>query len=111
MTNQAHSTVVNASIIRHGESQFNHAMETFQEIYPNDDIHSDRAMGIFQLDCHLCDSPLTEEGRLQALRVKEESYLQGIEVVFVSPLQRTLETASIIFGNGNIKIVALPDIT
>ena len=58
------------------------------------------------------DAPLVEEGILQAKELGENSkQLKNIDIVFVSPLTRTLQTAENIFEkNQKVKIVALDKI-
>ena len=55
------------------------------------------------------DAPLVEEGILQAKELGNNSkQLKNIDIVFVSPLTRTLQTAENIFGKNQIvRIVAL----
>ena len=55
------------------------------------------------------DAPLVEEGILQAKELGENSkQLKNIDIVFVSPLTRTLQTAENIFEKNQIvRIVAL----
>ena len=55
------------------------------------------------------DAPLVEEGILQAKELGENSkQLKNIDIVFVSPLTRTLQTAESIFKKNQIvRIVAL----
>ena len=58
------------------------------------------------------DAPLVEEGILQAKELGNNSkQLKNIDIVFVSPLTRTLQTAENIFKkNQKVKIVALDKI-
>jgi broad specificity phosphatase PhoE len=58
------------------------------------------------------DAPLVEEGILQAKELGNNSkQLKNIDIVFVSPLTRTLQTAENIFEkNQKVKIVALDKI-
>ena len=58
------------------------------------------------------DAPLVEEGILQAKELgKNSKQLKNIDIVFVSPLTRTLQTAENIFEkNQKVKIVALDKI-
>ena len=54
------------------------------------------------------DTMLLPEGRQQALSLRDNwDEINNIELVIVSPLKRTLETAIIIFQNKNIPIIAL----
>ena len=58
------------------------------------------------------DAPLVEEGILQAKELgKNSKQLKNIDIVFVSPLTRTLQTPENIFErNKKVKIVALDKI-
>lgn len=54
------------------------------------------------------DTLLLPEGKNQAINLnKSWKEIDNIELVIVSPLKRTLETASLIFQNKNIPIIAL----
>ena len=57
------------------------------------------------------DTPLVDEGICQAekLGLKWEE-INNIDIVFVSPLTRTIETALNVFKNTNVKIVAMEEI-
>lgn len=57
---------------------------------------------------HLDDTNLLEEGFIQAKKTNQEwNEINDIDIVFVSPLTRTIETALNIFRNINVKIYAL----
>ena len=58
------------------------------------------------------DAPLVEEGIIQAKELGSSSkQLKNIDIVFVSPLTRTLQTAEYIFENNQkVRIVALDKI-
>jgi len=58
------------------------------------------------------DAPLVEEGIIQAKELGSSSkQLRNIDIVFVSPLTRTLQTAEYIFENNQkVRIVALDKI-
>lgn len=58
MTCQASFSTISASIIRHGESEFNCAMDKFADCFPLEDAHSDRAKNSFQFNRKLLDAPL-----------------------------------------------------
>uniref|UniRef100_A0A7S0P4D5 Phosphoglycerate mutase-like protein n=1 Tax=Calcidiscus leptoporus TaxID=127549 RepID=A0A7S0P4D5_9EUKA len=48
-----------------------------------------------------CDAPLTHKGRKQARAISEGMSTLPFELVVVSPLSRTIETATEVFGSGN----------
>lgn len=53
------------------------------------------------------DAPLTEMGRLQALKARQEAMTLGVRQVITSPLTRAIQTALLIFdGYASIKVVA-----
>ena len=57
---------------------------------------------------HLEDTNLLEEGFIQAKKTNQEwNEINNIDVVFVSPLTRTIQTALNIFRNIDVKIYAL----
>lgn len=47
----------------------------------------------------ILDIPLNEEGKMQAINIKEKLKNIKFELCFSSPLKRTLETAKLIVGN------------
>jgi len=82
-------------LIRHGKALHN---DKFIEM--NMDVNAFRIPEVI-------DSPLTEEGHYQSINLGnnwENKY--DIELVLVSPLTRTLETAMNIFGETNIPIIS-----
>eukprot|EP01048_Picozoa_sp_COSAG05_P014273 COSAG05_NODE_1601_length_4438_cov_383.363909_1_plen_336_part_00 len=94
--------------IRHGESEYNLACTG-----PDGNIGMspvggpDGSMSRSTFDYE--DAPLTAKGRDQALRLGPTLASSNIELVVASPLERTIETASLIFPPGQIpggKIVA-----
>jgi len=57
---------------------------------------------------HLEDTNLLEEGFIQAKKTNQEwNKINNIDIVFVSPLTRTIQTALNIFRNIDVKIYAL----
>ena len=84
--------MINLYLIRHGEAQHNvlfkqHGMKTF-------------------FDQNYCDTKLTELGYNQAIRLGETwEEIDKIDLVLVSSLTRTLQTAQNIFKDKNIKII------
>ena len=57
---------------------------------------------------HLEDTNLLEEGFIQAKKTNQEwNEINNIDIVFVSPLTRTIQTALNIFRNIDVKIYAL----
>lgn len=85
----------NVYCIRHGTAEHN---ELFREI-------GEEAYMSIQ------DSSLTEQGNIESL-VLGDSWIQknNIELVLVSPLTRTIETAKNIFKNTTVKMFALDDL-
>ena len=77
-------------LIRHGMALHNELYET---------------MGVHAFTCpEVIDSPLTSEGHLQARSLAQTIHEKQIEVVLVSPLMRTLQTAHGIFKDTGIPI-------
>ena len=68
-------------LIRHAQSQFN-------AVYDPD-----------KPDPMLFDAPITELGQQQAIRARAEISKLPVERVIVSPLTRTIQTASLLFEN------------
>ncbi len=66
-------------LIRHAQSEFN------------------AAYGKTMRDPMIFDAPLSELGKSQAIKVRDEVALLNVNNVIVSPLTRTLETAELIF--------------
>ena len=57
------------------------------------------------------DTPLVKEEENESKQLEKEwNKINDINVVYVSPLARTLQTATNIFKNKNVKIIALEDI-
>ncbi len=54
---------------------------------------------------------LTKSGRSQALMAKQKLKGERFSLVVVSPLTRALETATIIFGDQQMPIVVMPEIS
>ena len=54
------------------------------------------------------DARLSEEGIEQCNKAKSSEELRKVDVVLVSPLNRALETASIVFGELKVPIVVHP---
>ena len=74
-------------LIRHAESEFNHIHST-----------STDKLSLF-LNKNLIDCSITKNGQIQAGLASKKVKLLPISIVFVSPLQRALQTARIIFEN------------
>lgn len=51
------------------------------------------------------DCSITEEGRKQCMHARETANNLTPDVILVSPLERTLETCSLIFENRDIPII------
>ena len=87
----------NIYLIRHGEAQHNinylkYGSKTFYDI-------------------NFIDTKLTPNGHKQSSNLnKLWKNINDIEIVLVSPLYRTLETATNIFKNYNIPIISLEDL-
>ena len=77
-------------LIRHGHSLHN-------ELFPKLGVQAFRIPEVR-------DSPLTETGHAQSKKLGETIANKGIELVLVSPLMRTLETAHNIFKDENVPI-------
>lgn len=94
--------------IRHGESEYNLACtgpDGKVGISPVGGPDGSMSRSTFDFE----DAPLTATGRDQALQLGPALVSSKIELVVASPLERTLETASLIFPPGQIpggKIVA-----
>lgn len=68
--------------VRHGQSEFNAVFKTGDS------------------DPMIFDAPLTDLGRQQALKAREEIRDLGIRHVITSPLTRAIQTAQLLFPNG-----------
>jgi uncharacterized phosphatase len=66
----------------------------------------DSSEGLFQRD----SSPLSEKGKLQALKIKEELKGHEFDVVLVSPIVRAKETAQIINVEQKIPLMYLEEL-
>ena len=90
----------NLKLIRHAQSEWNAA----EELYGYEDI---------QYSVEYIDPVITDKGVKQANLARENIKKTPFDFVFVSPLRRTLQTATMIFADnpGNPKIIALPYIT
>lgn len=65
----------------------------------------------FWKDPFYIDNGLTEVGIQQCFEVKNQ-FSNQLQVVFVSPLERTLQTANLMFGDiKDIKIIVRPNLT
>lgn len=78
-------------LIRHGHALHNELYETL-------------GVDAFRIP-EVIDSPLTEIGHTQSLKLSQTIMDHKIDVVLVSPLLRTLETAHNIFKEHNVPIV------
>lgn len=85
------------TLIRHAQSKFNVA----EGKSPFDKI---------KFNPHLIDPEITETGIKQAQELSLRLQNKPYDIVFVSPLVRALQTATLIFKNnrGNPKFIALP---
>jgi len=58
----------------------------------------------------LLDAALTEKGKAEAAKVQDYAANSGAEVVLVSPMRRTLQTATIGFEKANARFIAVEDL-
>lgn len=88
------------TIIRHAHSLWNAA-----EVYPSFGSHE---VMVYLPD--LMDPALSNAGITQALYMSQEIKKTPFDFVFISPLRRSLQTASYLFSNnpGNPKMIVLP---
>ena len=90
-------------LIRHGYSRFNQVKDAnkLDPKIPYDKFSKD-----------LIDAPLDEKGIDQCIQAQKEVNLKNIKIVFVSPLQRALETSLHMFSKhpnlGKIKFIVQP---
>ena len=84
--------------IRHGKSTHN--------------VEYDKVGTIAYYDKKMCNSHLVPEGVIQATRLYENwKERKEIELIIVSPLQRTLETSECIFGKyNNIPVIVMDNL-
>lgn len=80
-------------LIRHGQSGYNLRLEQCVRQHGTDSPVSSIGRNDFQLDVSLIDSALTEEGIQQATLLKKKVIGSKVQLVFVSPLERALQTA------------------
>lgn len=59
----------------------------------------------FPESLHITDPPLTERGRSQASKLSEEFQLNDDDMIIVSPLRRTIQTALCWNHNGGSRII------
>ena len=57
------------------------------------------------------DAYLSEEGIQQCELVRNDPTIKEAQIVLVSPLNRTLQTAEIVFGKLSIPFVVVPELT
>lgn len=105
----SHEGFSEALMIRHAESEFNKIVNSTPDWGYFSQPHR------VHLDKSLIDCGLTEEGkRLCANTRISGSYLKNnreIDIVFVSPLNRTLQTADIMMNSNQLKarkVIVLP---
>jgi len=54
------------------------------------------------------DSPITDEGKLECIRARQLTDKLHPDVILVSPLERTLQTCDLMFGNRDIPVFVEP---
>lgn len=99
--------------IRHGESEYNKKLSEYGKLYGKENVHTNQAQNMFQLDRQLLDACLTNLGKEQALQAADWLRRQKpISLVFVSPLERTLETARLAFSRAEVQpnFIVLPEL-
>eukprot|EP00831_Metopus_contortus_P078378 TRINITY_DN7571_c0_g1_i1.p2 TRINITY_DN7571_c0_g1~~TRINITY_DN7571_c0_g1_i1.p2 ORF type:complete len:164 (+),score=49.72 TRINITY_DN7571_c0_g1_i1:77-568(+) len=87
-------------MIRHGYSYFNSVKDAHKADPENVPYN--------KFDEKLLDPPLHEKGVLQCRTAQKEMNLKNIKYVFVSPLQRTLETAFYVFESHPMYSALIP---
>jgi broad specificity phosphatase PhoE len=85
---------------RHGQGYHNLIGEMYRDILrrPIDLDDRDPATNPF-LRPEMCDSPLTEKGRLECAARREEASVLKPQIVIVSPLHRAIQTAMLSFAD------------
>ena len=93
--------------VRHGQTPFNVRNQQWHDLGDPKDQRD------FQYELDLVDPPLTEIGQQQILKHKLEIQSLHIDLVYVSPMLRTLQTCNILFEDLLIKpiIVVNPFVT
>jgi broad specificity phosphatase PhoE len=99
--------------IRHAQSNFNKGFLSFKEVLnPNmrwkdciqlPDFNREVSYAKQYIDCSI-----TEQGKAQCTRAREELKTEEIDIVLVSPHRRALETCQEIFGGRNIRVEVHP---
>ena len=92
-------------LIRHGQSTYNSAKESLQELeaVPGPDVVKTPC----DVDPSLHDAALSEKGCQQARAVVAPS----VDVILVSPLTRALQTASLLYPSRHNEFVVVPGAT
>jgi broad specificity phosphatase PhoE len=57
------------------------------------------------------DARLSSHGEEQCLKARNNSIINSVQIVLVSPLTRALQTAQLVFGGKGIPIVVRPELT
>jgi len=91
-------------LIRHGKSEYNQAKSALheEEMGPGGNTS---LCTLCDRDTTLVDAPLCSIGQQQAKKLKAP----GVDVVFVSPLTRALQTAEILFPSMVSQFVVVPE--
>ena len=80
-------------LIRHARSQFNHDWPVSRDQHYTS-VHQAFAKDPRYIDCELC-----EEGVAQCAEMAPKlAKVRDIKTVFISPMRRTLQTASLLFA-------------
>lgn len=84
------------TVVRHAQSEYNTAQMTAKksevEVKTNEDV-------VVKFSRSLIDCGISKEGEQQCASAREFFLTRKIDVVFVSPLRRALQTAKLIFGD------------
>lgn len=99
---------INCMLIRHGQSGYNLRLEQCVARHGTDAPTTIIGKNDFQLDASLVDSPLTEQGLQQASDLRDKVADSKVQLVFVSPLERALQTADIIFSGKQVRFIVVP---
>src|SRR5690348_15130336 len=78
-------------VIRHVESLYNH--------HKKEALDKGLPKSTYRQNILLLDSPITENGKINAISLSKNYESINIKYVIVSPLRRTIQTALYLFGN------------
>lgn len=101
-------------MIRHSESEFN----KMANVFPDQQFFQETAKLKLHFNHAYIDSSLSEEGQALCLKTcLPGDYVGGnreLDIIFVSPLNRTLQTADLLIKSNKLsvkKIIVLPELT